>query len=361
MADKYQTLSIVAGTWYPVKVDGKLRGGCNAACGGCVALMTTDPADYLALSFPGVDFKALAMAANTALSGGVETVIFTGKKEPTRYPEQVDAMLDFLYQNYGHQLPYKEIQTNGINLVDPEFQEEKLLEKWQEKGLTHVSISVVNAHQNDNDEYLCNGLNKFPDLTELVNIVQNEGLTARLSVIATKKYLPNTEAIEELIDYCRQFDRLELAIRPINKTDYKPTSKLGAKAYECVEELEYKEGEWAEILRPITASMKNPQDVARFLAHDAVVYEYRGKDGREKPQNLCITDCLTHIPKEDMKKGMQRQVIYYPNGIISSDWTHNTNVRKDIGKEARNWLKETTERWKAGDRKLTWSWKPSNN
>lgn len=357
MADKYQTLSIVAGTWYPVEVDGKRRGGCNAACGGCVALMTTEPDDYLALSFPGVDFNALGIAANTALSGGAETVIFTGKKEPTRYPEQVDVMLNFLYQNYGHQLPYKEIQTNGIDLVDPKFKDEAWLKRWQDKGLTHVSVSIVSIDQKANDEYLCRGQSRFPDLKELINLVQDEGLTARLSVIATKKYLPSTKAIEKLIDYCRQFDRLQLTIRPINKTTYKPAHTLGKRAYKCVEKIEYKDGEWVKILQPIMNNIRNPQDIAAFLAHDAAIYEYRGKDGMEKPQNICITDCLTHKPEEDMKKGVQRQVIFYPNGIISNDWTHNTNIRKDMGKEAREWLKEVTKRWKAGNRKLTWSWK----
>lgn len=51
------------------------------------------------------------------------------------------------------------------------------------------------------------------------------------------------------------------------------------------------------------------------LVHGAKVYDYQG-------MNLCLTNCLTHDANEDTV----RQLIFYPNGRLYTDWQYKGSI-----------------------------------
>ncbi len=338
MVGQYQSLSIVAGPWKQVEYRGNKVGGCSAACNGCVALMTTNPDEYLALSFPGVDYDHLDLAVDMAITrGNAESVIITGKREPTKHPQQVSDILEHLQRNGVNVV--KEIQTNALDIMQPAYVDRNgWLDEWYDHGLRVVSLSVVDVEDRANTEYFCRGDNKYPNLENTVTTLQNKGFTVRLSLIMTHPYVDTPDDVERVVDYCREFDQVQLSIRPMRRTRDPPNFPAGKKVWDWVGKNTLSEAELQKIADHITANTKAPDDISEYLAHDGVLYDYKGPKRNKRAQNLAFIDCITHQPEKEMADGVRRQLIYYTNGRISRDWTHRSNFIVDIGKEARAWI-----------------------
>ena len=95
---KIQTFTIVAGT-----------AACNAKCPFCISKMT--PKQGVSFKEPEVNWRNFAKACRLAQVNNVSTVLFTGKGEPTLYPEQITQYLKEL-QPYN--FPLIELQTNAL-------------------------------------------------------------------------------------------------------------------------------------------------------------------------------------------------------------------------------------------------------
>jgi len=94
---KIQTFSIVIGT-----------SACNAGCPFCVSSMT----GYGVLPHNrDIDVRNLRKACRMAQLSGCQTVLFTGKGEPTLYPDEVT---EYLREMQPYDFPKIEIQTNAL-------------------------------------------------------------------------------------------------------------------------------------------------------------------------------------------------------------------------------------------------------
>lgn len=342
MAGQYQSLTIVAGTWFPVEYKGQKVGGCGATCSGCISLQTTEPQDYLSLSYPGLDVLSLKTAVDTAITrGGGSSIIISGKREPTRHPSQISEILESL----GNTNPIKEIQTTGLDIMKPAYSEKGgWLDRWYDKGLRIISLSLVDIDQQNNNNYFCRtNIEKYPPMDVLTNMLQGKGFTVRWSIIQMHPYITTPEGIEKVVNYAREFDKVQVSLRPLTTTEPRPDFPIGMKTYDWVKEHCMTKEEVKKISEYITGNTRK-EDVCKYLAHDAVVYNYRGPGRKQKPQNLALSDCVTHKPEQDMKTGMQRQLIYYPNGRIANSWTLSSDLMLDLGRDAREWMKEQKEK-----------------
>ena len=343
MTSEIQSLSIVAGTWHPVMYKGEKVGGCANVCPGCIARMTTRPEEYEAFSFPGIDYRHLDIAAQRAQDGHARSVIFTGKKEPTRHPTQVSDILGYFRAKNLLQGAVKEMQTTALDLNEPGLLKEQWLEKWYEQGLDLVSISLVDVDDAKNKEYFRPRSPIQPNLHETIARLQDIGYTVRLAVIGVDGYVDSPSKLEAVADFCREHPYVQLSFRSLRKTE-KPDWPAGEKTWEFAKAHELTPEQESQIRDYIKANTSDasgkPVDISEFLAHDGVVFNYRGPGRARKPQNLAIVDCITHKPTEDLKTGWQRQLIYVPNGLILNDWTHASNFALGLGRDAVRWLKE---------------------
>lgn len=99
---KISTFSIVTGS-----------AACNARCPFCVSHMT--PPSDVELKPPEVNWRNFKKACRLAQLGGTTTVMFTGKGEPTLFPDQIS---DYLMVLKGYDFPLIELQTNAIVIGD---------------------------------------------------------------------------------------------------------------------------------------------------------------------------------------------------------------------------------------------------
>ena len=134
---KFQTLSVIAGTEI-----------CNARCPFCVACMTG--MNGITKKQITINDRNLAKAYNLAWRSGVNTVIITGKGEPTIYPEHIDHYLSKASDNF--QFPFMELQTNG-SLIGNESRHRvngNRLNEWYDMGLTTILLSITHYDPDKN-------------------------------------------------------------------------------------------------------------------------------------------------------------------------------------------------------------------
>ncbi|GAB4268104.1 MAG: hypothetical protein Kow0029_03180 [Candidatus Rifleibacteriota bacterium] len=298
--NRIQTLSIVAGTM-----------ACNAACPDCVSQMTTNDEFSRYLNYTGVDWESLDIAANIAISGGANTVLFTGKGEPTLYPKQINDYLEYLSDQKYFPLAVMEIQTNALLFQQDNYcGDDGWLRKWYKKKLRVISISIVGVSDEENRAFFVPERDTYPSLTKTIKILHEIGYTVRLNVTMMKPYVNNIEKIDKVVKFCQTNKVEQLSVRPVRRPKVLNSSgERAKKVFEWVGENELtmqQEKEIAEYFR----SCKEAR-LLRNLVHGAKVYDYKG-------QNLCLTDCLTSaVDNEDEV----RQLIFYSGGLIAYDWS----------------------------------------
>jgi pyruvate-formate lyase-activating enzyme len=203
LMDKYvgevQTLSIVAGTM-----------ACNAKCPDCVSLMTTDPDLYTAFNFTEVDWENFKIALETSINGDAKAVLFTGKGEPTLFPQHIDDYLTRINEhlaenNPGYHLD-REMQSNGLIMQHPKFQEKGWLQKWYDNGLDLISLSIVDVDAEVNHEFYNPHQEEYPDLSKTIDMLHDIGYNVRLSVTMMKDRVESPSDIERVVQFAKDND-----------------------------------------------------------------------------------------------------------------------------------------------------------
>jgi len=276
---KVQTMSVVVGT-----------AECNAKCPFCVSKITPRAKRVL-----DINVHNLRKAKLCALRSGVQTILLTGKGEPTLYPEQITQYIDFFKDDF----PFIELQTNGIWLATDEANEN--LKHWYTLGLNTICLSVVHWRENKNKAiYTPNG--EHYDVPILLEKLHSFGFTVRLSCMLVKEYVDNEIEIKKLITFCKNNKVKQLTVRPIytpdestnNVAEWVREHTLPKIMQECI-------SHWFQL---------HGTQIMR-LAHGSVVYDVDG-------QNVCWANCLTDsTDPEDI-----RQLIFFPDGTLAYDWRY---------------------------------------
>jgi len=252
------------------------------------------------LKEPEVNWRNFRIACRLAERCGVTTAMFTGKGEPTIFPEQITK---FLREMADFQFPIKELQSNGILLVERPEVYSKHLADWYELGLTTVAISIVHYRPEKNRPIYLPHRKNYIDLPRLIEFLHEHKLSVRLACIMANGFIDDPQGLQELIEFAVKQKVEQLTIRPVNR----PASSLDLEAYNWTNEHHLR----PQQLEAIQNFLRTNGALLMTLAHGAQVFDVHG-------QNVCLTDSLTIESRSDDL----RQLIFFPDGHLRYDWQH---------------------------------------
>ncbi len=304
---KFQTLSVVVG-----------NAACNARCPFCVSKMT---GLEQVSGRPALNVRNMRKAIALAKTGGVTTVIITGKGEPLLYPAEV---LEVAYK--CQDFPFVELQTNGRVFQDEmirrdsndtllkayclEHKTEVTVDKYlgglYNAGVTSILLSNVGPDQELNRSIYFPGDETY-NIEKIVEKIQSKGLMVRLTTVGIKGGVDSPEKIIELIDFAKRLGVKQITWRPVAASgNGKQAQWANENRIECPE--------------GVVAQIRNEGTLIYRLMHGAAVYDFNGI-------NICISDCLTRgETAEDI-----RQLIVYPDGSLYTDWELKGSILLDGG------------------------------
>ena len=295
--NKLYTFAVIAGTR-----------ACDARCPCCISKMT--PPRNMSLQEEPINWGRFADAFRYAASWKGETEMFTGKGETLLYPHQISQYLietKKLEERSGFRFKTKEMQTNGIKIQEKPVVFDPILEEWRATGLETISISIVHYEEEPNRTFFLPYKKSYIDLGGLIRRIHDHALQVRLSCIFTKGNIDSPEKVIELIEYAKRHQVDELTIRSVSRPDKTENEKvyqwvvkneISPTAKDQINEIMWKIG------KPIT-----------HFPWGAVVFDVDG-------QNVCLTNCLT----PDDTEGTHRQLIFFPNGTITTGWTDDAEI-----------------------------------
>ncbi len=283
---KIRTFSILAGSE-----------ACNARCPFCVSKMT--PPLGLELKEPQVNWRNFEIACLLAKQSGVTTAMFTGKGEPTLFPDQISKYLDAMKK---YEFPLIEIQTNGIPIAD-HGKYDAYLKYWYQSGMTTVAISVVHYDEKKNHQIYVPYRNSYINLPSLINLLHGHGFSVRLTCIGAAGFIDSRKELENLLDFARQNKVEQLTFTPVNK----PDTVLNQEAWDWTNRHHLPKNQ----INDIISYLQTQGSKLLQLPHGATVYDVGG-------QNICLNYCLTVQPESEE----MRNLIFFPDGHLRYYWQY---------------------------------------
>ncbi len=284
---RIRTLSILAGSE-----------ACNARCPFCISKMT--PPNGVELKEPEVNWRNFDVACRLARRSGVTTAMFTGKGEPTLFPDQITKFLEKMEK---YEFPLIEIQTNGIMLAEKPEKYNSYLRRWYELGMTTIAISVVHYDPEKNRQTYLPHRKEYIDLSKLIATLHAIGFSVRLTCIAAHGFIDSVEELEKMVDFAKRNKVEQLTLTPVSK----PETSESQEAWDWTSAHHLK----ADQLAAIKDYLAKEGNVVLRLAHGAIVYDLHG-------QNLCLSNCLSVNPdSEEM-----RNIIFFPDGHLRYYWQY---------------------------------------
>jgi molybdenum cofactor biosynthesis enzyme MoaA len=244
-----------------------------------------------------INLQRFKIGCQYAKNSGVSTVLFTGKGEPTLFPDEI---FTYLYDLGKYNFPFIELQTNGLTLLDDSML--KNLEAWRSYGLSTIVISVAHYGDDKNQEiYTPNTM--YSSLATKINMLHKKGFSVRLSCVLMVGYIDLIEEIENMISFCRRLGVEQLTFRQLGIPHNSGNPEV--EEFVCVHKLSDNK------IRDIRLWFDNCGTRLMELMHGAVVYDYKG-------QNVCLTDCLTIDPTQEKL----RQLIFSNDNHLRYDWQY---------------------------------------
>ena len=284
---RIQTFSILAGSE-----------ACNARCPFCISKMT--PPLGMKLKEPEVNWRNFAIACMLAKQSGVTTAMFTGKGEPTLFPNQINQYLERMEK---FEFPFIELQTNGIMIALKKGMYDLYLKNWYNKGMTTIALSIVHYEPEKNREVYLPHQKTYIDLPRLIDTLHGYGFSVRLICIAANGFIDSSEKLLRLVSFAKENKVEQLTITPVNK----PDNVLDRVAWEWTNAHHLTQEQKSDI----TDYVEKHGARLMTLAHGAVVFDLDG-------QNVCLNQCLTVQPDaEEM-----RNLIFFPDGHLRYYWQY---------------------------------------
>lgn len=286
---QFQSMSLVAGT----KV-------CNAKCPFCVSRMTG--MEMIKKTAEEINQRNLHKAVQLASHSNVTNIIITGKGEPTLYPEHINVYMEAL----DNKFPFVELQTNGSMLL--EERGERYLKNWYDAGMTTIMISNCGYDPELNRRVYFPHKENYIDLPRLVDKIHDAGMIVRYTTVGIRGVGDNfngihsPEQFDKLVDFTKKLGIEQLTWRPVNKTS-NTNNDPEINGWVAENGLRHLESEHV-----VNHVRENGTELYK-LVHNGAVYDYKG-------QNVCLTNCLTR----DASDETIRQLIFFPNGQLYTDW-----------------------------------------
>lgn len=288
---KIQTFTVVAGGT-----------ACNARCPYCVARMTG--AMGVPKAAPEVNWRNFDIACRLADKAGVSTALITSKGEATLFPEQLS---EFVKKLGKYNFPLIELQTNGIAIADNPGKFDSYLKQWYENGLTTVAISHAHYEPEMNRQIYTPGREKYIDLPALIQNLHNHKLSVRLTTILANGFIDSSGKLEKLLSFAKENNVEQLSV----KVMVKPQKSIDPEVFKWETEHHLLD----EQIKDIRGYLCAKGSKVMTLAHGAAVYDVNG-------QNCSLTDPTTDCFTEAPGKDEIRQLIFFPDGAIRTDWRY---------------------------------------
>lgn len=281
---------------------------CDARCPCCVSKMT--PPHGMTLKPEPINWNRFRDAFTYAANWQANAMMLTGKGETLLFPDQITEYWEHtkqLEEETGFRFASKEMQTNGIRIQQNPDIFDPLLNKWRRDGFNTMSLSIVHFEEEPNHQFFIPYQKSYINLGGLIQRIHDHEIKVRLSCIFTKGNIDSPAKVIDLIDYAKQHRVDELTIRSVTR----PEKSENNDVYDWVVKNEISEKAKNEITELM---WKIGKPVAHF-PWGAVVFDVDG-------QNVCLTNCLT----PDNIKGASRQLVFFPNGTITTGWTDDAEV-----------------------------------
>jgi len=263
-------------------------GSCNANCEFCAGKYLRPQANE-----DGLYYRNLESAIKLSARYGGWSLSLTSSGEPTCNPDSITKALE-VYKKCADQgafFPNVNLFTNGLLFGDKDFCK-GYLPKWKELGLTNVAVSIHDVDEEKQAKIY--GLDSYPQLEEIANNVQEQGVGVRGTLLLRKGGVDNaqtySDAVHQLIK--KGFDNLTswpVGNPDATRNEYTP-SRLGIFG------------------------------IKRWLSKNAIlchghswgggVYDYHGNI-------LRITDYVT---KHNRRKNFVRQLVVFQDATIAYSW-----------------------------------------
>lgn len=292
---KYSILSIVTGTskctvpFKPTEKTKHIPQGCQFCVSGQYARDDNRQA-------PKINTRNLKKAIQLAHNGETDTVVLTGRGEPTYFPEQITDYLKII----GKEFPLIELQTNGVLLSGSKNDE--YLKEWYELGLTTILISVVS---NDPEILRQNYMplsKSYYDLPALIAKLRNIGFTVRLACVCTKAWMSTNEQISDFLNFAKENKVGQVTLRPLNEEYRRETART-----------------WIEKHKMTPEDKESIRDYLNKVGHNlrelpniGTLYDV---DGVGVLFSLPLTKYVKHDTDDTA-----RNLIFFPYGTVRTDW-----------------------------------------
>lgn len=272
-----------------------LAGPCNASCPFCISKLTGHNGDQK------FNLEALHKAYNYAAYHNVDTVLITGKGEPTLKEDLLSIVIDRAYKTG---FPIIELQTNGYEL----WKNPKMLEIFENIGLTTLAISIVDFISGDNNETI--HLPKEFDYREVIEHANELGLLCRISLNMTNK--TNVAEIRSGAKMIKVRGAHQLTLRELGMPNgYGENEPTQNKVVSWIEENSIGSQELHKIMQEV----QNEDRVLRTISYGPSVYDYHGL-------STVVATCMTdnENPEEI------RSLIFQPNGHLYHSWNYEGSI-----------------------------------
>lgn len=288
-----QTLSIVAGSI-----------ACNARCPFCIAKMTPDGGVNNKL--PDINVRNFKKVLNLAEKGNCTTALITSKGEPTLFPSQVSKYL-FYIREWGN-IPIVEMQTNGIKLLEENYNEH--LETWYDAGLNTIALSISGVNANLNQRIYTPYKKEYIDLEKLVEKLHNFGFSIRLTTtLLGRNLVPDLVShVEDVISFAKRTGCEQIKLTPVTK----PNENDSGQEDQWV----IQNGVGKYELKQLQLHIEQNATLLRKLMWGGNVYDYKG-------QNVAYYPCLT---RNENATDEIRSLIFFPDGHVRTDWAYEGSI-----------------------------------
>jgi molybdenum cofactor biosynthesis enzyme MoaA len=291
----FSTFSIVVGDM-----------NCNARCPYCVAKMT--PRNKISHCATDIDWINFKHACDLAKTNGVNSVLLTGKGEPTLFKGEIETYLKALEP---YNFPFIDVQTNGIAIENGRKKDKAMYEHlpaselrlWRKLGLSFIALSIAHWDSDKNAEIYQPKATKEErnDLEALIAHIRSIGFSVRLSCTMNKGYIDSVDGLKSIIQFAKDNDVQQVTCRAVSK----PLDTKSPKVTQWVEDHEISDETMGEMVRFI----ESEGNYLMTLPFGAPVYDIYGC-------NFCLANCL--MIGKDKGDGIQMQ--FWPNGRIRYDW-----------------------------------------
>lgn len=272
---------------------------CVANCPFCVSGEAPTHSNTHLPKLEDKHWQKFKVAQKLADRSGVDTVMFTGRGEPTLYPNEITQYLNVL-QNSN--FPFIELQTNGILLAMNWGRYEDYLIDWFYKGMTTITISTVSDHSSINSKVYKTANDNYINLSGLIEDLHNIGFSVRLTCVMCKDWMDTPEKVQSYLNYAKENKVEQVTMRLLNDEYRRKSAHDWIIQHKMTDE--QKLAIWDYLNNQGTALLELPRV--------GTIFDVNG-------QNVMFSKPLTKYTR-DTNPENGRNLIFFRDGHIRYEW-----------------------------------------